>query len=261
MSATHEVLNQSTPFVDRNLFTVDPALQDALERYGAGWAKADLNAFGATLGTAQMAEWARVANMFTPQLRNFDRSGRRIDEVEFHPAWHEVMRVMIGGGVHADPWAEPRAGAQVARAAKYLLCSQVENGAQCPLTMTYAVVPVMQRYAAATPAIARDWLPRILSRTYDSASRPIEGKKGALLGMGMTEKQGGSDVRANTTYAAVAGRGEWGDTGSPGTSGSSPRRSATRTCCWRRRPPAACRVFSFRAAVTTAHATACWCSD
>jgi putative acyl-CoA dehydrogenase len=121
------------------------------------------------------------------------------------------MRVMIAGGVHADPWAEPRPGAQVARAAKYLLCSQVENGAQCPLTMTYAVVPVMQRYAAATPAIARDWLPRILSHTYDPASRPIDGKKGALLGMGMTEKQGGSDVRANTTYAAVAGRGEWGD--------------------------------------------------
>jgi putative acyl-CoA dehydrogenase len=113
--------------------------------------------------------------------------------------------------VHADPWADPRPGAQVARAAKYLLCSQVENGAQCPITMTYAVVPVMQRFAAATPAIARDWLPRILSHAYDPASRPIEGKRGALLGMGMTEKQGGSDVRTNTTFAAVAGRGDWGE--------------------------------------------------
>jgi len=211
MSATHEVLNQSTPFVDRNLFGVDPALREAVTRNGAGWADAQLTELGARLGSAEVAEWARLANVFAPQLRNFDRSGRRIDEVEFHPAWHQVMRLMIGAGVHADPWAEPRQGAQVARAAKYLLCSQVENGAQCPITMTYAVVPVMQRFAAATPAIARDWLPRILSHTYDPASRPIEGKHGALLGMGMTEKQGGSDVRANTTFAAVAGRGEWGE--------------------------------------------------
>ena len=208
---THDVFNQSTPFVDRNLYAVDPALKDAVASNGAGWANAELSDLGAQLGSAQVAEWARLANAFPPQLRNFDRGGRRIDEVEFHPAWHEVMRMMIGAGVQADPWAEPRAGAQVARAAKYLLFSQVENGAQCPVTMTYAVVPVMQRYAAATPAIARDWLPRILSHTYDPASRPIAGKHGALLGMGMTEKQGGSDVRTNTTYAAIAGRGEWGE--------------------------------------------------
>jgi len=208
---THDVSNQSTPFVDRNLYAVDPALKDAVASNGAGWANAELAELGARLGSAQVAEWARLANALPPQLRNFDRSGRRIDEVEFHPAWHEVMRMMIGAGVQADPWAEPRAGAQVARAAKYLLFSQVENGAQCPVTMTYAVVPVMQRYAAATPAIARDWLPRILSHVYDPASRPIAGKDGALLGMGMTEKQGGSDVRANTTYAAIAGRGEWGE--------------------------------------------------
>ena len=118
---------------------------------------------------------------------------------------------MIGAGVHVDPWADPKPGAQVARAAKYLLFSQVENGAQCPVTMTYAVVPVMQRYAAATPAIARDWLPRILSHDYDPASRPIGEKRGALLGMGMTEKQGGSDVRTNTTFAEFDGRGEWGE--------------------------------------------------
>ena len=121
----------------------------------------------------EVAEWARLANAFPPQLRNFDRSGRRIDEVEFHPAWHEIMRLMIGAGVHADPWADPKPGAQVARAAKYLLFSQVENGAQCPVTMTYAVVPVMQRQAAVVPGIARDWLPRILSHDYDPASRPI----------------------------------------------------------------------------------------
>ncbi len=173
--------------------------------------KSELTSLGAQLGSGRVAEWARLANTFPPQLRNFDRNGRRIDEVEFHPAWHEVMRLMIGAGVHADPWADPKPGAQVARAAKYLLFSQVENGAQCPVTMTYAVVPVMQRYAAATPAIARDWLPRILSHDYDPASLPIGEKRGALLGMGMTEKQGGSDVRANTTFAEPDGRGDWGE--------------------------------------------------
>jgi len=210
MNATHEVFNQSTHFVDRNLYGVDPALQDGIARLGAGWADAELRSLGARLGSAEVMEWARLANAYPPQLRGFDRSGRRIDEVEFHPAWHEVMRLMIGAGVHADPWADPKSGAQVARAAKYLLFSQVENGAQCPVTMTYAVVPVMQRYAAATPAVARDWLPRILSHDYDPASRPIGDKRGALLGMGMTEKQGGSDVRTNTTFAEPDGRGEWG---------------------------------------------------
>ena len=211
METTHEVLNQSTPFVGRNLFAIDPALRDAVAKNGAPWALNDLHTLGARLGTAEVADWARLANMFPPQLKSFDRSGFRIDEVEFHPAWHEVMRLLIGAGVHADPWADPKPGAQVARAAKYLLFSQVENGAQCPVTMTYAVVPVMQRYAAHVPAIARDWLPRILSHDYDAASRPASGKRGVLLGMGMTEKQGGSDVRTNTTFAELAGRGEWGE--------------------------------------------------
>ncbi|HEU0203437.1 MAG TPA: isovaleryl-CoA dehydrogenase [Burkholderiaceae bacterium] len=214
MNTTHEVLNQSTPFVDRNLYAVDPALRDALTRHGAAWAEADLQALGQRLGSSEVQEWGRLANAFPPQLRNFDRFGNRIDEVEFHPAWHEVMRVMIGSGVHADPWAEPKTGAQVARAAKYFLFSQVENGAQCPVTMTYAVVPVMQRFARANSAIARDWLPKILSNVYDPASQPIEKKRGALLGMGMTEKQGGSDVRANTTFAEPMGRApddDWGE--------------------------------------------------
>jgi putative acyl-CoA dehydrogenase len=211
MSVTHEITNQSTPFVDRNLYETDRALREAVARLGVGWAIGELSALGARLGSAEVAEWARLANAFPPQLRSFDRSGRRIDEVEFHPAWHEVMRLMIGAGVHADPWADPKPGAQVARAAKYLLFSQVENGAQCPVTMTYAVVPVMQRYAAAVPAIARDWLPRILAHDYDPASLPVSGKRGALLGMGMTEKQGGSDVRTNTTFAEPDRRGEWGE--------------------------------------------------
>jgi len=211
MPTTHDVTNQSTPFIDRNLYALDNVLQEAVTRHDAGWASAGLRVLGARLGSAEVAEWARLANAYPPQLRNFDRNGRRVDEVEFHPAWHEVMRLMIGAGVHADPWADPKPGAQVARAAKYLLFSQIENGAQCPVTMTYAVVPVLQRDAAATPAIARDWLPRILSHDYDSASRPIGKKRGALLGMGMTEKQGGSDVRANTTFAEPDGRGDWGE--------------------------------------------------
>jgi putative acyl-CoA dehydrogenase len=211
MSATHEVFNQSTPFVDRNLYEVDTALQEAVRRFDAHGADGELHALGGRLGSAEVMEWARLANAFPPQLRNFDRNGRRIDEVEFHPAWHEVMQLMLGAGVHADPWVDPGPGAQVARAAKYLLFSQAENGAQCPVTMTYAVVPVMQRYAQAVPAIARDWLPRILSHDYDPASAPVTAKRGALLGMGMTEKQGGSDVRTNTTFAELDGRGEWGE--------------------------------------------------
>ena len=211
MSATHEVFNQSTPFVDGNLYSIDTALQDAVRRFGAGHADADLRTLGARLGSAEVMEWARMANENPPRLRNFDRYGRRIDEVEFHPAWHEIMRLMIHAGVHADPWAEPNRGAQVVRAAKYLLFSQVENGAQCPVTMTYASVPVMQRFADAVPAIARDWLPRILSHQYDATSAPIAQKRGALLGMGMTEKQGGSDVRTNTTFAEADGHGEWGE--------------------------------------------------
>jgi putative acyl-CoA dehydrogenase len=211
MTTTHEVFNQSTPFVDRNLYAVDPALQEALGRLDVRRADAELRALGARLGGAEVAEWARLANAEPPRLRAFDRTGLRIDEVEFHPAWHAIMGLMIGAGVHADPWADARPGAQVARAAKYLLFAQVENGAQCPVTMTYAVVPVMQRFAAQVPAVARDWLPRLLAHDYDPASRPVTGKRGALMGMGMTEKQGGSDVRSNTTFAAPDGPGEWGE--------------------------------------------------
>ncbi len=211
MSATHEVFNQSTPFVDRNLYACDPALQQAVAYFGAQWADAQLHALGERVGSAEVQAWARLANAWPPVLRGFDRSGRRIDEVEFHPAWHELMRLMIGAGVHADPWANPAPGAQVARAAKYLLFSQTDNGAQCPVTMTYAVVPVMQRFAAQRAAVGRDWLPRILSHAYDPATKPVQAKRGALLGMGMTEKQGGSDVRANTSFAErTAEEDDWG---------------------------------------------------
>ena len=210
---THEVFNQAPPFGDVNLLRCDPALREAVAREGAGWAADELDALGARLGRAEVLDLARVANANGPRLVNFDRSGRRIDEVEFHPAWHELMALLIGAGAHSAPWADPRPGAQVARAAAYLLFGQVENGTQCPVTMTYASVPALRR----APRIAAKWLPKILSRDYDPRSLPVEQKRGALVGMGMTEKQGGTDVRANTTRAAemapLEARARFGDEG------------------------------------------------
>jgi putative acyl-CoA dehydrogenase len=199
---THEVFNQAPPFGDVNLFRCDPALREGLAREGAGWYADTLDALGARLGSAEVLDLARLANEFTPRLLNFDRAGRRIDEVEFHPSWHRLMAMLIENGAHSLPWeaadGQARPGAQVARAAAYLLFGQVENGSQCPVTMTYASVPALRQ----NPAIAARWLPKILSREYDPRSLPVEQKRGALVGMGMTEKQGGTDVRANTTRAA-----------------------------------------------------------
>jgi putative acyl-CoA dehydrogenase len=195
---THEVFNQAPPFGDVNLFGCDPALREGVEREGAGWAAGALEALGARLGSVEVLDLARLANEFTPRLVNFDRAGHRVDEIEFHPAWHQLMTLLIENGAHSLPWESPQPGAQVARAAAYLLFGQVENGSQCPVTMTYASVPALRQNAA----IAARWLPKILSREYDPRSLPIEQKRGALVGMGMTEKQGGTDVRANTTRAA-----------------------------------------------------------
>jgi putative acyl-CoA dehydrogenase len=193
---THEVRNTVAPFANINLYAADPALQEALAREGAGDAAASLHALGAELGKAETLDLARLANRHMPRLDNYDREGHRIDEVEFHPAWHSLMALMIGHGTHSSPW-QGGPGAQVARAARYLLFGQVENGAQCPVTMTYASVPALKQ----APRIAAKWLPKILSNEYDPRSLPIEQKRGAIIGMGMTEKQGGSDVRANTTRA------------------------------------------------------------
>jgi putative acyl-CoA dehydrogenase len=201
---THEVFNQASPFADVNLYACDIALQEALVREGGGWAADALDTLGAVLGRAETLDLARLANANPPRLASFDRAGRRVDEVEFHPAWHRLMELMIGAGAHAAPWVDARPGAQVARAAQYLLFGQVENGAQCPVTMTYAAVPALRQ---AGP-IADKWLPKILSRQYDLRSLPIEQKHGALIGMGMTEKQGGTDVRANTTRAQPIAPGE-----------------------------------------------------
>ncbi|MES2739765.1 MAG: isovaleryl-CoA dehydrogenase [Pseudomonadota bacterium] len=194
---THQVFNQPAPFENVNLFACDLALQEALAREGAAEAAPALRALGAVLGRAETAELARQANAHEPRLHQVDRAGRRIDEIEFHPAWHALMTLLIEAGAHATPWQAPGAGAQVARAARYLLFGQVENGSQCPVTMTYAAVPALRL----APALAARWLPKILSCRYDPRSLPVEQKHGALIGMGMTEKQGGSDVRSNTTRA------------------------------------------------------------
>jgi putative acyl-CoA dehydrogenase len=193
---THEVRNTVAPFENINLYAADPALQEALLREGGGAAADSLHALGERLGRAEVLDLARLANQHSPKLHNFDRNGNRIDEVEFHPAWHSLMSLLIENGAHSSPWLGG-AGAQVARAARYMLFGQVENGSQCPVTMTYACVPALKQ----APRIAAKWLPKILSNEYDPRSLPVEQKRGAIIGMGMTEKQGGSDVRANTTRA------------------------------------------------------------
>jgi putative acyl-CoA dehydrogenase len=202
MGETHSVTNQPPPLADYDPFSTDRALAGAVAAEGAGWAAGDLKAFGVQLGAADTLALGDLANRNPPILHTFDRYGRRIDEVEFHPAWHELMTLAVGQGLHAAPWAEPKPGAHVARAAGvYLLC-QVEAGVQCPVTMTYGSVPSLRRQ----PEIAAEWLPRIYSREYDRRFRPGPEKTGALIGMGMTEKQGGSDLRANTTRAEPVGQ-------------------------------------------------------
>ncbi|HEY6393598.1 MAG TPA: isovaleryl-CoA dehydrogenase [Bryobacteraceae bacterium] len=209
VAITHEVLNQPPPLVDYNLFTCDRVLMEALDREGAGWASARVEEFGRLVGSEAAIRWGFQANEFPPVLRTHDRFGHRIDEVEFHPAWHELMRLSVAHGLANLPWAEPKPGAHVARAALMLLASQNEAGHTCPVSMTYSAMPALRQQ----PDLAREWEPRILSTKYDSLCRPSVEKSGALIGMAMTEKQGGSDVRANTTTAEPIGAGEYLITG------------------------------------------------
>lgn len=200
---THEVHNTVAALADVNLYLLDTALREAVAREGAQHDDTALAALGAQLGRADVLELGRLANQYPPQLLQYDAGGRRIDELEFHPAWHSLMRLLIEHGAHASPWLEGN-GAQVARAARYLMFGQVENGSQCPVTMTYASVPALRQ----APGLAAKWLPKILARSYDPRSLPVEQKQGALIGMGMTEKQGGSDVRSNTTLAQALAQDE-----------------------------------------------------
>jgi putative acyl-CoA dehydrogenase len=204
-----EALNQPPPLVDYNVFEADAPLREALEREGAGWAHGWASELGQLAGTEEAIAWGFQANSNPPQLRTHDRFGKRIDEVEFHPAWHRLLEVAIGHGLHALPWREPRAGAHAARAAGFYVWSQVEGGHGCPVSMTYAAVPALRKQ----PALAAEWESLMTSLDYDPGLRPRSVKRGVLLGMAMTEKQGGSDVRANTTRAAPTGAGEYQLTG------------------------------------------------
>lgn len=198
-----EVQNQPPPLEPCNLFSGDACLRDAVQREQAGWAQYGLATLGATLCKRDTIKLGFDANTNPPVLRTHDRYGHRIDEVEFHPAWHELMAIALRAGLHSSPWADPKAGAHVARAAGCYMLTQVESGVYCPIAMTYGSVPTLRQ----APDIAAQWLPRIYSRDYDPRFRPAKEKTGALVGMGMTENQGGSDLRTNTTRAEPAGDG------------------------------------------------------
>ena len=168
---------------------------EAVRREGADWAVEKISEVGEIAGRADVIELGRLANENPPKLRTHDRYGNRVDEAEFHPAWHELMRLGISHELHSLPWREPQPGAHVARAAAFMCFSQAEAGVGCPISMTYSVVPALRKQ----PELAEEWEPRILSDVYDPRQIAASEKEGSLFGMGMTEKQGGSDVRANTT--------------------------------------------------------------
>ncbi len=199
--ARHDVSNQSPPLEDLDLFSSDAALVEGLAREGGGFGEERVRAFGTRMGRAETQALGFAANRHPPELRTHDRYGHRIDRVEFHPAWHEVMRIAMASGVHNLPWCEPRPGAQVARSALLSLLAQVEAGSCCPLTMTFASVPALRHQKE----VAEEWEPRILGTEYDPRFAPAAGKTAVLVGMAMTEKQGGSDVRANTSRAVPLG--------------------------------------------------------
>ena len=200
-----EVQNQPPALEPYNLFASDTVLRDAVRREGASWAESELAALGATLGKPETIQQGYDANRFTPQLRTLDRYGHRLDEVEFHPAWHDLLELALRSGLHSSPWADPKPGAHVARAAGTYMLGQIESGVYCPVAMTYGSVPTLRN----APAIADEWLPRIFSRNYDRSFRPAKLKSAALVGMGMTENQGGSDLRTNTTRAEPMGDGTY----------------------------------------------------
>jgi putative acyl-CoA dehydrogenase len=196
---THDVLNQVPPLAGRDV-AEDPALLAGLEREGAGWASGALHTLGSLAGSADVAGHARLANEHPPVLRSHDARGNRIDEVEFHPSWHALMSTAVAHGLHAAPWADQSPGAHVARAAKFYVWAQAEAGHGCPISMTYAAIPALRQERR----LADRFEPLLTAREYDPGLRPPENKAGLLAGMAMTEKQGGSDVRANTTRAEPA---------------------------------------------------------
>ena len=206
---THEVFNQVEPLVDVNLFDGNRALQAALKFNAPAMDTAPLRALGQLVGSADMQTHARLANTFTPQLKTHSRFGHRIDQVEFHPSYHALMAAAVDAGLHGRVFApeEQASGhAHMKRAAGFMLFTELEPSMLCPISMTYAVTPALKD----NPAIYADWAPQLTSRAYDPALKLWREKPGVTMGMGMTEKQGGSDVRANTTRAEPVGSDAWG---------------------------------------------------
>lgn len=197
MASTHQVENQPNALESYNLYLADSALQQAVEREGAGWAYSELVAFGELAGKRDSIELGFQANKYPPELRTHDRYGHRIDQIDFHPSYHQLMTTAIENGLHASPWSDPKPGAHVARAAKYYLHTQVEASHGCPITMTFASIPALRHQ----PALLKEWGPKITARQYDPRNLPHTEKNAVTIGMAMTEKQGGSDVRRNTTHA------------------------------------------------------------
>ncbi|MEU1201184.1 acyl-CoA dehydrogenase family protein [Streptomyces sp. NPDC005813] len=203
-AVTHEVTNQPPPLAGHDVAD-DPVLIEGVRREGAAWYLDDLHRLGRRTGSEEVQRWAEEANRYEPVLRTHDRYGHRVDEVDFHPSYHALMDVAIGEGLGGSAWADEREGAHVARAAGFMVWSSAEAGHGCPVSMTYAVVPALRH----TPDLAKAYEPLLTSRVYDPGLRTPADKRGLLAGMGMTEKQGGTDVRANTTTAAEQPDGTW----------------------------------------------------
>ena len=201
--ATHEVTNMPPHLGDQDLWSSDPALREGVEREGGGWAAEKLALFGKIAGSAEIFEKADQANKHTPEIKTFDRYGMRINQVEFHPAYHDLMATAIENEVPSFAWNHPQLGAQVVHAALTYMFNQPEGGVLCPMAMTYSAIPSLRMAGA----VGDEWIPRLLSISYDRRDIPVEQKNGATMGMFMTEKQGGSDVRTNTTFAVSDGDG------------------------------------------------------
>ena len=208
MPPTHDVTNQVPPLVGRDI-TTHPALIEALHREGAGWAEDEVRALGRLGNSEAVQEWGRLANTYPPVLHTHDRYGHRVDEVEYLPPYHQLMRTAVENGLHGAPWADDRPGAHVARAAKMMTWGSSDAGHLCPISMTYAVVPALRN----APELAASFEPLLTNRAYDPAPAAPLGKAGLIAGMSMTEKQGGSDVRANTTRALPQADGSYRLTG------------------------------------------------
>ena len=207
---THEVTNFPPPFAGRNLYEGDRAFREAARLHGGAWVEEPLMALGWAAGSEEAMQWGEDANRYLPELRTFDRFGRRVDEVKFHPSYHRLMALAMEHRIHSIGWREKGSGKHVAHAALLALASQAEAGTMCPISMTYACVAALRRQ----PDVAAEWIPKIVDGVYDAPLRPIAEKRGVTLGMAMTEKQGGSDVRANTTRAFPLG-GRWPRRGLP----------------------------------------------